>query len=428
MRRHVLPKRHVSPKRHLSPKRHGATSGARLRSRTKTRGRSRKAMRGGMHTGDNSKNSSALPWIAGAAGAALLGTGGVIGVNKYKKLKQEQVKTQSIIDNLIQILNKDNPDIDKSNIASIVSQLKSNLDRTTAEFEVHKKEFSVTKEQKDAILAEQQRLTAATEDAVNRANKIVADAREVGGQEVNESFNRDEALVQLRRQEEEKNAKLAEKTARIALTCRQRTAEYNKSAKILYARILILKSSNDTDSNDASNSNDNELQNYIKNLKKIPENTVSTPDLISGLEKLKSVEQELNVAICNGTLTFDNFLALMVKIQDTFGQIPSRPQVNIHKYLEDDFKILDVIDFKIVKQLLIEKAQAQNRSGNLDDLNSQILTGIDSFKGICKLVNGQMLHRDLLAKFEKFKNSLQTAYRDAQNADRKLTAYNALLK
>jgi hypothetical protein len=250
----------------------------------------------------------------------------------------------------------------------------------------------------------------------------------VGGQEVNESFNRDEALVQLRRQEEEKNAKLAEKTARIALTCRQRTAEYNKSAKILYARILILKSSNDTDSNDASNSNDNELQNYIKNLKKIPENTVSTPDLISGLEKLKSVEQELNVAICNGTLTFDNFLALMVKIQDTFGQIPSRPQVNIHKYLEDDFKILDVIDFKIVKQLLIEKAQAQNRSGNLDDLNSQILTGIDSFKGICKLVNGQMLHRDLLAKFEKFKNSLQTAYRDAQNADRKLTAYNALLK
>ena len=92
MRRHVLPKRHVSPKRHLSPKRHGATSGARLRSRTKTRGRSRKAMRGGMHTGDNSKNSSALPWIAGAAGAALLGTGGVIGVNKYKKLKQKEWK------------------------------------------------------------------------------------------------------------------------------------------------------------------------------------------------------------------------------------------------------------------------------------------------------------------------------------------------
>ena len=119
----------------------------------------------------------------------------------------------------------------------------------------------------------------------------------------------------------------------------------------------------------------------------------------------------------------------MVKIQDTFADIPSRPQVHIHKYLEDDFKILDVIDFKIVKQLLVEKAQAQNRSGNLEDLNSQILTGIDSFKGICKLsISGHMLHRDLLAKLENFKRSLQTAYADAENADRKLTAYNALLK
>ena len=91
MRRHVLHKRHVSPKRHLSPKRHGATSGARLRSRTKTRGRSRRAMRGGM-----SKNSNALPWIADAALVGA-GAGGLLfGAHQTIKLRDALTKNTEL--------------------------------------------------------------------------------------------------------------------------------------------------------------------------------------------------------------------------------------------------------------------------------------------------------------------------------------------
>jgi len=424
MRRHVLPKRHVSPKRHLSPKRHGATTGARLRSRTKTRGRSRKAMRGGMHTGQSSKNSSALPWIAGA----VVGTSGlVLGAYMLNQLHQKQADTQASITQLITNLNTlslTSPELSTTDLSSVltaVKELQSKLNTTQTDLKTAQETQRLTEAQNIELQAEQQRLTAAAEDAFNRATKILEDARAVEGEEGEENLSQRQALVEFRRQDEEKNAK----SAQIQSTCIARTVEYNKSAKMLTARILIL-----TAPNDASNSNDSELQKYIEYLRQIQENLVSNQGLISGLKKLKLVEEELNVAICDGTnkFTFDNFLALMVKIQDTFDEIPKRPQVNIHKYLEDDFKILDEIDFKIVKQLLIEKAQAHNRSENLDDINSQILTGIDSFKGIFKAVNGQMLHRDLLAKLDKFKNSLQTAYRDAQNADRKLTAYNALLQ
>jgi len=80
-------------RRHQSPKRHGVTSRARLRSRTKTktRGRSRKAMRGGAGSG-SPKNSSMLPWIAGAA---LVGAGGLLFGARYIQQLQTQLKAKT---------------------------------------------------------------------------------------------------------------------------------------------------------------------------------------------------------------------------------------------------------------------------------------------------------------------------------------------